>query len=286
MDEPTPNAGATEFWNGSAGDHWVEQAAVYDAMHAGIAIALVDALAPVAGEHILDVGAGTGTLARTIGALVRPRGHVTALDVSAPMIGRAAEIIVELELGDVVSVLQTDAQVHPFRPASYDGVTSRFGVMFFDDPVAAFANLCRATRRGGRLAFASWQPAAVNEFMELPNAVVRRYLDVPDVAPGVGDPFSLGDPTRTEEILTEAGWTNVVHTALEGSMLTGGPASIEEATDFTLARGHIKTRLADASPEVATAIRDDLLAEFTSRYDGEGVRLAYAAWLVTATRPT
>ena len=285
MGDDTPNTGQAEYWGGVAGRNWVAQEAIYDGMHAGIAELLVARLAPSPGECILDVGTGTGTVALAIAELVRPGGHVTALDVSPPMLGRAAERITAANQGHTVSVLLTDAQTHPFEPATYDALTSRFGVMFFDDPVAAFANLGRAVRGGGRLAVAVWQAVELNEFLALPHAVIARHVADQPNPTATGDPFSWGDPALVEQILTRAGWTDVDLEADTGTMLAGGPATVDQAVDFALGRGHVAAMLTVASEATRAEVREDLRAEFADRHDGEGVRLRYAIWLVTAARP-
>jgi ubiquinone/menaquinone biosynthesis C-methylase UbiE len=285
MGDLTPNTSQAEYWGGVAGQNWVAQEAIYDGMHADIAEQLVDRLAPMPGERILDVGAGTGTVSLAIAARVRPGGHVTALDVSPPMLVRAAERITGADQGHTVSVLLTDAQTHPFEPGTYDAVTSRFGVMFFDDPVAAFANLGRAVHSGGRLTVAVWQALELNEFLALPHAVVARHVENRPDPMATGNPFSLGDPAVMKQILGAAGWVDVALEPHTGTMLTGGPGTVDQAVDFSLGRGHVAATLHAASDATRSEVRDDLRAEFAGRNDGEGVRLDYAVWIVTALRP-
>jgi SAM-dependent methyltransferase len=279
------NVEQARYWSGEAGSHWVDQEASYEAMLAPFTDAIVTALAPAAGERVLDVGAGTGSLTLAVAPLVQPGGSVTALDVSPRMLGRAAERIAEHHLRESVVEVLADAQTHHLALAYFDAACSRFGVMFFDDPVAAFANVGGAVRAGGRLVFTCWQPEAANEFAALPNEVIDRHLG-PAPAAGRGTPgaFSLGDPDVVREVLGDAGWLHTSLTPLVGTNRTGGARSVDEAVSFTLGRGHLAGRLATATDRQLAEIRADLADEYARRHDGTGVPLGYAAWLVTASR--
>jgi SAM-dependent methyltransferase len=177
-----------------------------------------------------------------------------------------------------------DAQVHPFPPEAFDVALSRFGIMFFDDPVAAFTNIARALRPGGRLAFLCWQEALRNEYIAVPLGAALAHVPAPDVGgPNTAGPFSLADPGRIEEVLTEAGLEHVATVPLEAQMRLGEDA--DDAVEFLGGTGLARALLESAEPAVAQralhAVRDALRP-----YESpDGVQMGGAAWLVTAIRP-
>ena len=157
---------------------------------------------------MLDVGCGTGDTTR-VAARRAVDGDALGVDLSTGMLARGRERAAEEGLTNV-TFEQADAQVEPFADGRFDVVISRFGVMFFSDPVAAFANLARATRPGGRLALVVWQPFAGNEWVEVPRAALALGRDLPPIPEDVPGPFGLADPDRVERILGDAGWSDVV----------------------------------------------------------------------------
>src|SRR5436190_14393138 len=157
MDTPTgheQNADQIAYWNGPAGQRWADRQAAQDILLGPVADLLIDRAKPVAGERVIDVGCGSGVTTIAFARKVAPSGHALGIDISAPMLARArASAPKELP----VDFVQADATVHPFDPESFDLLASRFGVMFFADPVASFTNLRKAMRPSGRLAFACWR---------------------------------------------------------------------------------------------------------------------------------
>src|SRR5687767_9978445 len=143
-----PNVEEREYWDGTGGEHWATEADRYDFINRRFAERIGEALAPRPGERVLDVGCGNGALSLTIAPLVQPGGSVCGLDLSGPMLAVARRRAEEAVL-DNAAFEQGDAQVHALPEAAFDAAVSRFGVMFFEDPVAAFANIGRALRPGG-----------------------------------------------------------------------------------------------------------------------------------------
>ena len=143
------------LWNGPAGEAWVEAQRILDQMFAPLATHLLDAIAPGTDAQVLDVGCGTGAVALAIAGRLGPEAHVTGVDISAPMIALARERA--QRAGLAVDFIVADAQQHAFAPGSLDRIVSRFGVMFFDDPVQAFGQLQRAAKRGGVLQALAWR---------------------------------------------------------------------------------------------------------------------------------
>jgi SAM-dependent methyltransferase len=184
---------------------------------------LLDLAAPQPGERVLDIGCGPGTtvleLARRIGA----GGHVLGADVSEPSVARARERIAAAGLRHA-EVIVADASVHPFPPDSFELTFSRFGIMFFSDPVAAFANMRRAMKPGGRLTLAVFRPASEKLWPNAPLEAVRDLLPpIPTPGPEEPGPFSWADPARVHRILEGAGFSEVSLTPLDPVIQLAGP---------------------------------------------------------------
>lgn len=193
-------------WQGPMGKRWAAAASTADDQFAPLTDASIVTLMPLPGQRLLDVGCGSGGTTAALAALVRPDGHVTGVDPSADNLAIAARITKGLP----VTLIEGDAQVHPFATGEFDGVFSRLGVMFFEDPTAAFANLRRATKTGGRLVFTCWPPREQSEVMIVPARALLGVIDMaPPAPPGAPSPFSLGDVDVTRSILERAGWGDV-----------------------------------------------------------------------------
>src|SRR5262245_18186906 len=200
-----PNVEQAEYWSGTGGEHWVAEQARYDRMVTGFGDRVVEVLSPRAGERVLDVGCGNGALSLAIGPLVAPEGSVLGLDISGPMLavaGRRARAAGQENVG----FERGDAQVHDLPDGGFDAVVSRFGVMFFDDPQAAFANLARALRPGGRIVIACWQELMANSWLMVPVAAALTQVPMPDLGELAGPgPFSLAKPDDVRSVLDGAG---------------------------------------------------------------------------------
>jgi SAM-dependent methyltransferase len=194
-------------WDGPSGAAWVAREEFQNAALAAHTGALFAAADVQVTDHVLDVGCGTGDTTRAA-ARRAVDGAALGVDLSTEMLARARERAAEEGLTNV-AFAQADAQVEPFPDDRFDVVISRFGVMFFSDPVAAFANLRRATSPGGHLALAVWQPFAGNEWVEVPRAALALGRDLPPIAEDVPGPFGLADPDRVRRILGDAGWSAV-----------------------------------------------------------------------------
>lgn len=266
--------------NGEEVGHWVDQQTRYDSMLAPFLEMVLEAC-PADRERVLDVGCGCG--ATTMAAARRvPAGHATGIDLSGPMLARARSLAAAEGLANV-RFEQTDAQVHPFEAGTVDAVISRFGVMFFADPVVAFENLRRATKPGGRLAFVCWQPLSENQWVLVPTAALAEHVPVPPPGPpGATGMFAFADPSRPTQILEAAGWRTVDATSRRTHILLGGPGTVGDAVDF-LAGGSLgRTLLGPAGPEVRAAALDAARDALEPFFDDDGVRIGAAVWLVTA----
>src|SRR3546814_665593 len=243
--------------------------------------AAMNALTAMPGERILDIGCGSGQTSLELVGAVEPGGEVLGIDLSAPLL----EVAQRRNSGHQgLRFVQGDAQVFPFAPASFDAAFSRFGVMFFADPVAAFLNIRRGLKPGGRLAFACWRSLEENPTYTLPMQAAAAYLPPvpPNVEPDAPGPFAFANQERVRTILAAAGF-EAVNVAPHDEAV--GSGSLESALALSLKVGMLGRFLNDnpAMREVAVApVRKALAA-----HDGpEGVMLDAAIWIVTARSPT
>jgi len=269
--------GQAGLWNGGAGHAWVQEQALVDRMFRPIEDMLLEAVAPGQARRALDVGCGTGGTTLALARRLGPRARCTGIDISTPMVAaarrRAADAGVE------VGFVCADAQRHVFAPGSFDVVVSRFGVMFFDDPVAAFANLRRAVRADGELCFVAWRGPEDNPFMTAAERAASSLLpDLPQRAPDEAGQFGLAREAHVCHILAQAGWERVACTPVD--VVCGFP---EAELDGYLARmGPVGRALETAGG----ALRERVLARMRPAFDpwvaaGE-VRFTAACWLVSA----
>lgn len=273
------NAEQARYWSEDGGPSWVRDEAIYDRMLTPFNEALVGALAPQAGERVLEIGCGFGSTAFAIAA----RGAaVHGVDISPPMIERArarAEA-----MGAAATFAVGDAQEDDLG-GPYDAVTSRFGVMFFADPVRAFTNIGRATRPGGRLVFVCWRTLDRNPWMSSATEVIRGLMTDPPPPPASGaGPFAFGDAAFVERVLTGAGWRDVALTAFDTEAHMGGDGGIDGAVEQALGSSAVKAMLAAGAPDLRERATEILRVRFAEHVVDGAVRFPAAAWLVAAAR--
>ncbi|TMR95779.1 class I SAM-dependent methyltransferase [Nonomuraea basaltis] len=276
------NAEQAEAWNGDQGRHWVAYRDRYDAMLDRFTHRLLSAAAVGAGERVLDVGCGNG---QTTCAAGQAAEGVSALgvDLSAPMLEQARSRAEEEDLRNV-RFDQGDAQVYPFPVAGFDVAISRFGVMFFNDPTAAFSNIMQALSPGGRLAFLCWQEPLRNEWIIQLGTALSAHVPLPRLDEAGSGPFSLADADHTRQLLEASGFTQVRVDPAEEPMRLG--AAPDDVTGFVREIDLVHTLLAQADPATVAkaldAVRDALIPHQTP----DGIFLKGAAWLITARRPS
>jgi SAM-dependent methyltransferase len=281
-DAATPNQEQLDRWE-TDGAHWVAEAERYDAMTRGFAEALFDTLSLQAGERVLDVGCGAGATAIEGAGRVRPGGVVLGVDISQPMLTLARERASTSGVDDVEFV-RADAQVHDLGNGEWDAVMSKFGLMFFDDPEAAFANLARALRPGGRIAFTAWQGLMSSEWITVPGLPASAYVGMPEgIEPDAPGPFGLADPDRAVGILECAGFDDITISELIRPMRVGD--DVEDALAFFQSVPFVHDVI-DAAPPDRLAAALDAAREALVPYDGSGgvVMENNGAWLVSAQR--
>jgi len=273
------------YWNEEAGLRWVRLQQQLDAQINQLGLFAMQHADVQSGEHVLDVGCGCGQVALELAERVGPQGTVLGVDISAPMLARARERQSERGLKNL-TFLQADAQTYRFESAGFNLLFSRFGVMFFENPAAAFANLHTAVRPGGRLCFVCWQALDKNEWAGVPLAAATRHVPLPPPAsPDAPGPFAFANPDRVRSLLTTAGFTGVNLESHEAELTMGGGTTVDEAVDFTLENGPISRLLADASKDIRSRVTEELRTALAPYAKEGGVRLGGAVWIVTARRP-
>ncbi|MET9322266.1 class I SAM-dependent methyltransferase [Streptomyces sp. NPDC003038] len=275
------NTDQAQAWNGSEGAHWARHQDRWDAVNDGFNQLLLGAAAIAGRSRVLDIGCGAGRTTRLAARQAGAGGQAVGLDLSAPMLERA-RASAEREGLDNVSFVEGDAQVHPLEPGTFDTAVSRFGVMFFADPVAAFANIGRALRPGGRLAFICTAEAEGNEWLQA-IAALRDILPVGDFGkPGTPGMFSLAVPDDTYGILSAAGFEGAQAVRVEAFGNWGRDA--EDAAAFLLDSGPGRHLLAQVDSRVGALARRTLVDVMRPHETDGGVLLRSSAWLVTAVR--
>ncbi|OEJ37423.1 type 11 methyltransferase [Streptomyces agglomeratus] len=277
--ETIANTQQAQAWNGPEGAYWAGRHDRFDALNSGFDDALFSAAAIDERDHVLDIGCGTGQTTRRAARQAKS-GKAVGIDISAPMLERARAVTAQEGVPNAVFE-EGDAQVHLFPSAGYDVVISRGGVMFFADHVAAFTNIGRALRSGGRMALiCPHMPDPEGESAQVfapVNALVR------EPSPAARGMMSLSDPARVLDVLTAAGFADVTTTRVEGTVHWGRDAG--DAADFFFAMSPVRCNLEGVPDQVLAQAREQVTGALRQYESADGVRLRGAVWLVTATRP-
>jgi ubiquinone/menaquinone biosynthesis C-methylase UbiE len=278
----TANQEQVRYWNEQGGPRWVQRQQQLDAQINQLGLVAMQAASLQPGEHVLDVGCGCGQTSLELTESVSPSGSVLGVDLSQPMLTRARERRDELKLTNL-EFLNADAQTHRFALEHFDLVFSRFGVMFFEDPTAAFTNLQTALRPDGRLCFVCWQTLEKNEWARIPLMAAAKHVPLPaPSSPDAPGPFAFANPDRVRRLLETAGFTHINIESQEAALTMGGAATVDEAVDFVMEIGPIARLLADASVDVRARVVEELRATLASYATREGVNMSGAAWIVYA----
>lgn len=278
VEQTAPADTQKALWNGASGHAWVESQALLDQMLQPFEEALVRAVAAGPCTSLLDIGCGTGTttlaLARHLGSAARTVG----LDVSEPMLTLARARAARSDVTRRPEFILADAQRHAFAPQSFDTLVSRFGVMFFEEPVEAFANLRRASSAEGRLELVVWRSAAENPFMTTSERAAAPFLTLPSRRPDEPGQFAFGDPDRVRRILHASGWHRVELQALDPTC--SFPA--RDLSDYVTRFGAVGRLLQQAEPDLQRRVRDAVTAAMAPYVRGDAVSFVGACWLVQA----
>lgn len=288
------NADQSRYWNGAFGKTWAEHSDALDRAYAELTARLLQAGAPELGDAVLDVGCGTGAVTFAVGEQTGLFGRAVGLDISSVILDHARLLAVD-KYKDASGARFVLADAMTWQEESeFDLVISRFGLMFFDDPVRGLSNLAQRVRpNGGRLAFVCWRPPLENDWVRVPRqALVSALLpDVPPLehasadAPYEPGMFSLADADRVRGFLAASGWRDVTCEALDVDLLIGkGARALDEACDFLASLGPTARLMRDSGVdgEAARAVLTDCLINHFVRDDE--VRVPAAVWLFTARR--
>lgn len=276
-----PNAQEIENWNVKAGDKWARNRTSLERFMTPITARIMEKAALRAGEAVLDIGCGCGATSLAAAGRVGPSGTVVGVDVSAPMLAEARAF----NHAPNVEYVLADAALHAFPPARFDLVFSRFGVMFFSDPVAAFKNIRTALQGGARLAFVCWQPLKDNPWVTVPLTAALKHIPKPPPAdPFAPGPFAFADPARVESILTGAGFSAVSIEPATFSLHVGqpGPDCVDEAMHFATELGPASRLIADAEEPAREAAQGEIRKALAALQTPQGISLGAACWLVGA----
>ena len=273
------NAEQIDYWNGKVGDIWVQMQERMDLALTPVTAALLAAANPQPGELVLDIGCGAGETTLAVDAVVGEGGHAIGLDISEPLLARA-RTRAEALLSEA-EFIAADASAWADE-SGFDLILSRFGVMFFTDPQAAFTHLHGLAAPGGRLVFACWQPAARNLWATLPMTALADLLPAqPPTDPHAPGPFAFADAARVATMLEGAGWQDLAFHSLPFEMMVSeGDDPIASAVQFNLKIGPAARAVREAGiGDAAKPLLAGALQPFLT--DGQ-VRLPGAVWLVTA----
>ena len=273
------NSAQIDFWNGQAGERWRDEAAALDMLLEPFIGSIVSALPRVVTGDILDVGCGSGALSLEL-ALQFGGARITGVDVSKPMLSLARERAVGR--GERLQFIECDASEYVSHD-TYDALVSRFGVMFFTDPVSAFANLRGGMSPGGHLSFACWRPAKENDWVMLPMSAALEYMNAtpPSPEPRAPGPFAFAEADYVTEILKSAGWKDVAVEPWDGNLIMPGN-TLSDSANFSLTIGPLARVIAEQNIDKGL-LKAKIIERLESQLNPEGrAELGAAAWIVTA----
>jgi SAM-dependent methyltransferase len=265
------------LWNGTSGCAWVESQQLLDNLLEPFENALMQAIRAGSSSHVLDVGCGTGSTTVSAARLLGEKGQCTGIDISEPMLA-VARMRAEREKTSAKFIC-ADAQTHAFAPASFDTIISRFGVMFFADPIAAFANLHRAATKGARLCCIAWRGAADNPFMTTAERAAALLL--PNTPPRIPDgpgQFGFADPQRVRGILEQSGWSDIDLQPLDVVCRFPETELIGYFTRF----GPVGQALQQADETTRNRVIATVRTAFDPYVHGSEVRFNAGAWTISA----
>ena len=278
------NKNQRDFWSGKGGDIWVKRQNAMDTMLSPLGEAALNKLNLNEGENVLDIGCGCGHTTLNIAKRISPDGQVTGLDISEPMLKRAKESANEMSISNA-SFNCVDVQTDDMGEEVYSAAFSRFGVMFFEDPVAAFCNINKSLITGASLSFVCWQSPALNPWQSLFIEAVKKYVDLPSPPPRSPSPFAFMESEYVSSILEESNFQNIMiegHEA-EVNMFSGRSLS-DSVKDYISINPVVSGMLKDSTEQEKTEIINSAIEAFSPYYSVKGLMFPSATWLVTTTK--
>lgn len=273
------------YWNGEGGEPWIRTQDERDRSLAPIGALAREALAPAPGMRVLDIGCGCGGTSFELADAVGADGYVLGSDISETMLAVAEQRRRDMGL-EHVRFQAGDATDATFAGAPFDAVFSRFGVMFFADPDAAFRNIRDAMKPGGRMAFVAWRRVEDNPWVYLARQVVLRHVPAPEPpAPDAPGQFAFADSGRVERILGGAGFSDIELAPRDLPFTVTEAGDMETALKAVTTRGPSGRLLADAGDDVIDRVRAELAPMLEPHLGPDGLRLGSAVWVVTARAP-
>jgi len=270
--------GQFAYWNGPMGQGWAKQREKRDRDHAALTKALLELSAPQRGQHVLDIGCGSGTTTLALAGRVGPTGRVLGVDISAPMLAVARSRAVA---DSNVEFVEADATTHPFVPHSFDLGFSQLGVMFFPDPVAAFTNIHGALKANARLVFCCWRHPFEHLWAFIPESAAKPFLPPsPPSDPDAPGRYSFQHPDRVKSVLLQAGF--VAPELQKFDFPTFAGRTPEEATSSAIDEGPVARTLAGVDDATRAKVRAAVAERLAQEMGPDGIWLTSAAWLVQA----
>ena len=267
----------TKLWNGASGRAWVDEQPLLDRILEPFLALLVDAVSARSRRHVLDVGCGTGSTTLAVARLLGANDHVVGIDLSEPMIA-TARARAERE-GTPASFICANAQTYGFEPATFDMLISRFGVMFFDDPVHAFANLRRAATNDAEIGFIAWRSAAENPFMTTAERAAAPLVPtLPPRRTGAPGQFAFANSDYVRRILEESGWTEIDIRPIDVECALPETDLLRYVTRL----GPVGMILQDVDDNTRARVIPTVRAAFDPYVHGDDVRFIGACWMIAA----
>jgi SAM-dependent methyltransferase len=274
------NADMLAFWNGKGGHIWVDRQEHTDITLAPVTDALLAFAAPSTGERVVDIGCGCGAPTLEFARAVGAKGRVVGMDISGPMLAEGER---RAKVAGLANIDWRQADPATATLDEYDLVTSAFGVMFFGDRVAAFANMRRSAAPNARMALACWRTLAENPWMEVPMKAVAQHLPPrPKSVPNAPGMFAFADPDHVTEVLTASGWAPPRFEKLDMDLDIAAGRGLEEAVVQSIQIGAVNSWLRNQPEEIISAAVASLHEAMAPYAESQSVRLHGAMWLISS----
>lgn len=275
-----------DYWNGESGQRWAEQDKLMARLLKPVGEALLDHAELDQCKHVVDVGCGGGSQSRLLAERLGPDAKVTGIDISQPLLAVAQANNPITENAASIEYLLADASEHNFEAGEFDGLFSRFGVMFFSNPTAAFTNLRKSLSDEGKLAFSCWQAMDKNDWARIPVQTAMQYVTLPDnMAPDADapGPFAFAKAERIENILQQAGFSNIQVSSHTQEVRMGEAPTIQQSVREMAEVGPVQRLLVGQDEALKEQVYKALETTMTPFYKNGAITLPAAIWFVTAT---